>query len=54
MHSNINTCPCYEYEERVAIMIYDAKISEKDALELARKRICLGCNGRKKVDLFNR
>ena len=39
-------CPCYEYDERVAIMQYDGGVKEANAKYLVRHIQCVGCKCR--------
>lgn len=53
MTKNKIDCPCFAYEERIAIMLYDGKMTEQDAKKAARQDTCVGCLGALGVGLFD-
>lgn len=44
---------CYDYEERLAIIEYDGCINADEAARLARREVCVGCLGRRGLDLLD-
>ena len=52
--SELKCSECYRYQERVAIMQYDAGFTREHAERYARYDICVGCSGTLGVGLFDK